>query len=139
MRYLLDTNITIFLFSEDYDNISNDVKNIVEDYHNILYVSSLSLVEIKYLFEKGKLKKLKFKSTEQIFDFIQNHLGLKIIHTKDEYTKTYANLSVVEEKTDLIDRFIISQAITEKMPLISSDRAFENYTPQKLKFVYNKR
>ena len=98
----------------------------------------MCLLEIKYLFEKGKIK-TKFKTTKQIFDFITNDLGFNIIHTKDEHAKTYATLNVVEEKTDLIDRFIISQAITEKMPLISSDRAFDNYTPQKLKFVYNKK
>ncbi|MDO5105040.1 MAG: PIN domain-containing protein [Capnocytophaga sp.] len=118
--------------------MSKDTKSILEDYHNVLYVSSLSLMEIKYLFEKGKLK-TKFKTTQQIFDFITNELDFKILHTKNEHTQTYATLNIIEEKTDLIDRFIISQAITEKIALVSSDKAFENYTPQKLKFIYNKR
>ncbi|WP_372473619.1 hypothetical protein AB4865_12330 [Capnocytophaga sp. ARDL2] len=48
-------------------------------------------------------------------------------------------MNVIEEKTDLIDRIIISQAITEKLHLISSDRAFENYESQNLQFVFNKR
>lgn len=138
MRYLLDTNIVIFLFTENTDDICRDVEEIINDYQSVLYVSSLSLVEIKHLFEKGKIK-TKFKTTEEIFKYISEILNLRLLHTKDEHLKTYGGLNIIEEKTDLIDRFIISQAITEKIFLVSSDRAFENYTSQKLKFIFNKR
>jgi PIN domain nuclease of toxin-antitoxin system len=37
------------------------------------------------------------------------------------------------------DHAIISQAISDKIALISSDGAFENYTAQGLNFVFNKR
>ncbi|MFK8296736.1 type II toxin-antitoxin system VapC family toxin [Capnocytophaga canimorsus] len=136
MRYLLDTNIVIYLVTGQ--DISKDVLYILEDYGNLFYISSLSFVELKHLYEAKKIK-TKYKSFEQMCKTILEESNLIVLHTKDEHLATYTKLSIVEEKTDLIDRFIISQAITEKMPLISSDRAFENYTPQKLKFVYNKR
>jgi PIN domain nuclease of toxin-antitoxin system len=40
---------------------------------------------------------------------------------------------------DPSDHLIISQAITEGIPLISSDRKFHFYTQQALDFVYNER
>ncbi|HBK32640.1 MAG TPA: PIN domain nuclease, partial [Porphyromonadaceae bacterium] len=40
---------------------------------------------------------------------------------------------------DPADRLIIAQAITEKMPLISSDHKFELYREYHLDFIYNKR
>lgn len=136
MRYLLDTNIVIYLVTGQH--IDDDVQQIIDDYNNLLYISSLSFVELKHLFENKKIK-TKFKTFEQMCEVITNEIPLRTLHTKDEHIKTYSTLNIIEEKTDLIDRFIISQAITEKIFLVSSDRAFENYISQKLKFVFNKR
>jgi hypothetical protein len=41
--------------------------------------------------------------------------------------------------TTLNDHIIISQAITERMKLISSDRKFSFYLKQKLELVFNER
>ena len=40
---------------------------------------------------------------------------------------------------DPSDHIIISHAITERLPLISSDRRFEFYRKQGLDFVFNKK
>ena len=45
MRYLLDTNIFIYLAS-DTDSLSEDVKAIIEDYDNEFYMSAESLREL---------------------------------------------------------------------------------------------
>ena len=44
-----------------------------------------------------------------------------------------------EGHKDVNDHVIIAQAISDKIPLISSDIEFENYVPQGLNFVFNKR
>ncbi|MDO5607406.1 MAG: PIN domain-containing protein [Capnocytophaga sp.] len=139
MRYLLDTNIVIFMISEDLKNMTSQTKEITKGYENILYISAMSLVELKYLFENNKLRKITHKTTKELFDYISENLNLEVLHTKNEHFKTYSELTIVEGKTDLIDRFIISQAICEGLTLISSDKAFENYTGRKLKFIFNKR
>jgi PIN domain nuclease of toxin-antitoxin system len=52
---------------------------------------------------------------------------------------TLASLNRVENHNDPNDRLIIAQAITEKLPLISSDRKFEHYRKQNLQFIYNRK
>ncbi|MCL2681999.1 MAG: PIN domain-containing protein [Bacteroidales bacterium] len=93
MRYLIDTNILLYIIFER-DKLSKEVYEIVEDYENSICVSSESLKELIHLFHIGKIRMRKWKK---------------------------------------------AQAITEKIPLISSDRKFEAYRNQNLNFVYNKR
>ncbi|WP_436416504.1 type II toxin-antitoxin system VapC family toxin [Petrimonas sp.] len=136
MRYLLDTNILIFLTTGDEDNISKDVGNILCDYGNLLHTSSLCIVEMIYLYKKHKIK-TRFKSVDEILHTIEQKMNIKIIHTKPEHLSAYSQLTIAPDHNDQIDHFIIAQSITEKMSLVSSDRKFKEY-PQ-LNFVYNRR
>ncbi len=54
MRYLLDTNILVFL-SENESKIEKKVKNIIEDCSNRLYVSDISVIEFIHLMQKGRI------------------------------------------------------------------------------------
>jgi len=54
MRYLLDTNIFIYLVI-DPDQLSRDVKAIIDDYDNTFYMSSESVKELIVGFNNGKL------------------------------------------------------------------------------------
>lgn len=44
-----------------------------------------------------------------------------------------------EEHNDPSDHVIITHAITEKLPLISSDRKFEYYRAQGLELIFNEK
>ncbi|MDO5523553.1 MAG: type II toxin-antitoxin system VapC family toxin [Bacteroidia bacterium] len=136
MRYLLDTNILIFFALGDTDNLSKDVCNVLFDYSNLLYTSSLCIMEMVYLYKNNKIK-TKFKSAEDMVYTIEKLLQIEIIHTKPEHIFTYSRLKTASNHNDQIDHFIIAQAITEKMPLISSDHKFNEYIG--LNFVYNRR
>lgn len=135
---MLDTNILIFMLSGETESISRDVTEILSDFSNLLYISSLTLVEITFLFKSNKIK-TKYKTTDDLLDSISNEYFLTVLHTKPEHLKTYSQLQIAENHKDQIDHFIISQAICEKMQLVSSDRKFKEYRPQNLDFVYNKR
>ena len=74
-----------------------------------------------------------------VFDFIEKELGFKVKYIAKEHLQTMANLDKVEGHNAPKDRLIIAQAITEKIPLISSDRWFENYTKWGLDFISNYR
>lgn len=54
---------------------------------------------------------------------------------------TYADLrpNEQEDHKDPSDHVIISHAMSERMPLISSDRKFVYYLPQGLNLVFNER
>ncbi len=137
MRYLIDTNILLYILERD--NLSKEVQDIVEDYESILYVSSESIKELIHLFHIGKIRSRKLKNAHQILHTIEEELGFLINYVKKEHLLTMARLELAPSHNDPADHLIIAQAITEKMPLISSDRKFEAYRKQKLDFVYNKR
>ena len=58
-----------------------------------------------------------------------------------EHIYTYAGLrlNTQQDHKDPSDHIIISHAITEHLPLISSDTRFGYYRPQGLDFIYNRR
>ena len=138
MRYLLDTNIFIFLVNDTH-SLSNDVSVILKDYSNTLYLSVESIKELIVLIRNKKVKFKQWKSPVQMIEAIEHEFGIKILPIKKEHIFTYARLEINEAQAhkDPSDHIIISQAITEKMPLISSDKKFQFYTKQKLDFINN--
>ncbi len=136
MRYLLDTNIFLFMLM-DREQIHRDVAVILNDYENLLYISTISVQEIIHLYQTHKIKNV-WKLADNIIPTILE-AGLILLPVKKEHLATYANLSLVLNHKDPNDRVIISQAITEKLTLVSSDKKFLEYTNQNLQFVLNKR
>ncbi|GHT23029.1 twitching motility protein PilT [Bacteroidia bacterium] len=137
MRYLIDTNIFLFYVS-DSAYLDKDVRNILENYENGIYISSESVKEVIHLLQSGKIKTKMWKSANDIFETIENVSHFTIKYVNEQHLRTFAALDRVENHNDPSDRLIIAQAITEKLPLISSDRKFEHYRKQKLNFIYNK-
>ena len=72
-------------------------------------------------------------------DDIETNRFIKILPLKKEHLKTYARLEINEDQdhNDPSDHIIISHAITERIPLISSDTRFPFYTKQGLDLIYN--
>ena len=97
MRYLLDTNIFIYA-AIDRDQLSRDMKAILDDYDNTFYMSSESVKELIVGFNNGKL-------VSRFWD-----TAAKMV--KD---------------------------ITNRMPLVSSDRKFKFYEDQGLELVFNEK
>jgi len=136
VRYLIDTNIFVRI-TVDYD-ISNYTKNILEDYENTIYVSSESIKEFIHLVQNGKIKLHKEQNVLDVFTLIEDTLGFHVKYVSKEHLCTLANLESVENHNDPSDRLIISQAITEKMPLISSDSKFPKYRKHGLDLIYSR-
>lgn len=140
MRYLIDTNI--FLYSSiDIDIINKDIRQILDDYQNTIFISAESVKELILFYRKQKNKTKFWKNETELVLSIEKDYGIKILPVKKEHLLTYARLTINEaqDHRDPSDHIIISQAITEGIPLISSDRKFHFYTQQALDFVYNER
>ncbi|MEI8086688.1 MAG: type II toxin-antitoxin system VapC family toxin [Paludibacter sp.] len=133
MRYLIDTNILIFAISDN-QYIDRNVKAIFSDSNNVIYISSSSIFEIVHLFQNGRIS-TKIKTAKDLLTTIEVDFNLKVIHSKKEHFETFAKLPMIKGHNDPIDRIIISQSITEKIPLISSDGKFKEY--KTLDFIYN--
>ena len=135
MRYLLDTNILINLVKDDYDD--TDILELTTDYENIIYVSSESVKEFIHLVQAGKIILKKEYRTLDVFDLIETTFGFEVKYVTKEHLRTFAQLDSVEGHNDPSDRLIIAQALTEKMPVISSDTKFPKYRKQGLNLIFN--
>lgn len=140
MRYLIDTNIFIYM-SSDPDLLSSDVNSIIEDYDSLLYISVESVRELVQLYQKKGVGSKRWKSAEDMVKSIESEFYIQILPLKKEHMITYARLEINEAQNhkDPSDHVIISQALTEHIYLISSDRKFTFYTEQGLKLVFNEK
>ncbi len=139
MRYYLDTNILVFILFGERDSIHYEIREILEDYANSLFVSSVVVQEMILLFRIGKLNsKHIYKNEKRLIEKIEE-LNIQIIYFTKENNQTYLNLQISDNHKDMNDHLILSQAISDKVPLISSDKEFFNYERQGLKFIFNKR
>lgn len=139
MRYLLDTHIFIW-YAKEQDKLTPDVAAIVFDYENELLMSMESVKELVVLYRTKKLFKHYWPSSTKMIDSIQQQYGIRIIQPDMEVMRTMAKLDIneAEEHNDPSDHVIISQAITMRLPLISSDHKFPYYMKHGLELVYNR-
>jgi len=139
MRYYLDTNILIFVLFSEQGSIHRDVKVILEDYANSLFVSSVAVQEMILLFRTGKLNfKYTYRNEKDLIRKIEE-LNIQTVYFSKENNLTYLDLQIAENHKDMNDHLIISQAISDKIPVISSDNKFREYIGQGLNFIYNRR
>ena len=122
---------------KDHD-ISDNTKDILDDCENIIYVSSESIKEFIHLVQNEKVVIKKEVRLFDIFDLIENTFGLEVKYVAKEHLRTLAKLNLVEGHNDPSDRLIISQSLTEKIPLISSDTKFPKYRKQGLELIVNR-
>ena len=137
MRYLLDTNILVFLMLNQ-EELSPRVRAIVKDYSNLLYTSSICIVELLHLYHIGKVRR-KYKTASSLLKAVFEEYNVEILPFGDRQIKTLTELCVAPGHNDPFDHAVISHAIADRLTLISSDRKFEQYQSQRLSFVFNKR
>ena len=138
-RYLLDTNIITFLLLSELDNITKETNEVLNEYGNQLYTSSICVMELVQLYRIGKIKTKKYKTTNALIEAIESEFFIKILPFAKNHTQTLSKLKVSNGHNDPFDHSIISHAITNKLILVSSDGKFKDYTKQNLDFAFNKR
>ena len=140
----MDTNILAFIWDSPTDNISDEVRMVISDYGNVLYTSSVCVMELIHLFQIGKLEIRKQRKSgltslaSLVFEWL-HELGVSMVPVTEKHLKLLAELPLYVGHRDPNDRLIIAQAITDKIPLISSDLKFKRYVKNGLDFIYNKR
>ena len=136
-RYLIDTNVLVQIVTEQ--DFTEDVRYMLEYSGAQIYVCSASVQELINLLqcEDVKLQKQKSVSVLNVFEFIENTLGYTIKYIDKGHLNQLCKMDIVDKHTDPFDRIIIAQAITEKLPLISSDKKFPKYKKIGLDFIPN--
>lgn len=139
-RYLLDTNIFVYAV-QDRDSLNNDVLTILEDYESVFYMSAESVKELIVAYRNKRLLNKQWKTAYDMVRSITDDYYISILPVDNEVMKTYSTLEIneAEDHKDPSDHIIICQAMTNRMPLISSDHKFLFYKNQGLDLIYNDR
>lgn len=121
MKYLIDTQILIWMII-DIQKIPDNINKIIKDSRNEIFVSSVSIWEIAI---KKSIGKLTFPfELKKIREVIKN-MNINILDINTEHLINVAELPFHHK--DPFDRLIISQAMIDKLPIISSDNNFPLY------------
>lgn len=138
MRYMLDTNIFVF-FASEADRLTSDVQEILSDYDTTLCMSAESVRELIIAYRGKRLLAKHWKSETEMIRAMQDEYHIHILPVGLEHMKTLAELKIntVQGHNDPSDFVIIAHAITEKLPLISSDTRFPFYRRQGLDLIEN--
>ena len=138
MRLLLDTNIYVFMVN-DRQSLTKDVSELIEDPENLKYLSIVSLQELITAFRTKKLLSNIWKSEAEMISFVLNDPSVEIDNTDINVIRTLAALQVNEaqDHKDPFDHIIISQAISHRMTLVSSDTKLAFYLKQGLRLIEN--
>lgn len=122
MKYLIDTHVLIWIINDD-EKLNKKVADLYMNEDNEIFISIASIWEMAI---KISLKKLILPSALPVF--VQEHiLGNNIQIFNLELSNIYSLESLPYHHRDPFDRIIISQAISENIPIISYDKQFVNY------------
>ncbi len=122
MKFLLDTSTFLWIITNN-SKLSTRAKNIILNGENELYFSSISAWEISIKCRLGKLKLPELPETfipEQIRINNLQVLPLQLSHALNVY-------NLPELHKDPFDRMLISQAILEKLVILTPDAEIGKY------------
>ena len=127
MKYLLDTHSLIWFFA-GHPNLSNKVREIMEDDNHQKLISLVSVWEMGIKQSKGK-----FNLSLPLEDYINNNIKLEdfdLLPIKLNHVSLITSLPF--HHNDPFDRLLIAQSIIENIPILSKDIAFDAYDVNRL-------
>ncbi len=127
MKILLDTH-TLLWFGLSNPRLSDRARALIRDPDNQPLVSPASYWEIAIKISLGK-----YRLFQDVASFVEQQIAtnrLDILPISPEHAGLVATLPF--HHRDPFDRLLIAQAIHERVPLVSSDDAFDKYPVTRL-------
>jgi len=131
MSFLLDTHYLLWAIS-DSSRISKNIKNIITNPENRVFVSTISFWEVSLKSGLGKLEITGFSPED--LPSLCTKIGFEIILLSPEESSTYHELKATHHK-DPFDRMLIWQAIRNNLIMISSDVNISRYKSEGLNTI----
>jgi len=123
MKILLDTHAFVW-WNLTPEKLSLNGLNLIDNQENILYLSIASIWEMQI---KISINKLHFDNPlPEIITYQRNINNVQILPIELENIWQLKNLPL--HHRDPFDRMLIAQAMTEKIPILSIDSIFQNYS-----------
>ena len=125
MRYLLDTNAFILL-NLDFKALPLTYQRILADADNTFVLSPATVWEMAIKVRLGKLN-LSGISLDDLTDRLRRKLKIGLLPIKQSQLLGIARLPKVKDHGDPFDLLIIAQALTQNLPVLTSDGKFHLY------------
>lgn len=135
-RLMLDTCIVVDMLINA-NTLDKHIVSLLEDYSYTFYASFETLRELVVLFNNHKIHAKKWKTSEDVLNTVVNDMGITILPLREEVAFTYSRLQIneIQDHRDPSDHIIVAHAITEHIPLISSDLKLPFYRGQGLDLI----
>ena len=128
----------MFRYRREFDELDEEVMERFENCENQFIVSAESILEIANLLAVGRIEIPGWKTFDDVKKSVDD-LGFEIRYVVEAHLKTFFKLRRAPGHNDPVDLVLLAQAITEKLPMISSDTDFPFYVDQGLELVFNSR
>lgn len=136
MRLMLDTCVIIDLLT-DIDSLGKGAQDLIDDKENVLFASCESMRELVVHFNNKKLLNRYWKTSEELLRTVEDELNIEFLPVRPDVGYAYSRLRLNfgQDHRDPSDHMIIAHAITERLPLLSSDEKFPFYRAQGLDLI----
>lgn len=124
MKYLLDTHVLLWAL-EDNSSLSEEVRNILLDENNIIYLSVISLFEISIKHKKHP--ELMRYSAEEIINYSMR-AGYVFLSLSSDSIMCHERFDYGTHQ-DPFDQILIAQSNANDMKLITHDEAINKINP----------
>ena len=133
---MLDTCAIIDLLT-DMETLGKGAMALIDDPENVLFASAESMRELVVHFNNKKLLNRYFKTSTDVLKAVETELDIEFLPVRRNVGYQYSRLTIneAEDHRDPSDHMIIAHAITERMPLLSSDDKFPFYRNQGLELI----
>ena len=133
---MLDTCAIIDLLT-DMETLGKGAMALIDDPENVLFASADSMRELVVHFNNKRLLNRYFKTSTDVLKAVETELDIEFLPVRRNVGYQYSRLTIneAEDHRDPSDHIIISHAITERMPLLSSDTRFPFYREQGLDLI----
>ena len=125
-QYLIDTQIAIWT-KGNARILKPEIKAILEDTDNEIYVSHFSFQEIAIKLQVGKLPEF-IVSVEEFAQKLADDDFISLPITINHII-SYKDIPFYEDHRDPFDRMILATALSENLIVITSDDKFDRYSP----------
>lgn len=122
MRLLLDTH-TFLWFIDGNPKLSSYARQLIEELGNERLLSVASLWEMSIKNSLGKLK-LPLPFTKLVTEQVYGN-AIELLHIAPEHLDVLRTLPFYHK--DPFDRLILAQSLSEDIPILSREKAFDDY------------